>query len=125
MKTRFFLYITLLSCAAALSACSKADTNKPIDQVRAEAETMNVSQLESAAKDYAGEIAEKQKEAENIQSQLTQLSLQEAMGEKAKKIKDDVARVTQELSALTERYNIYVQRFQAAGGDLSKVQIAG
>ncbi len=101
----------------------KADTNKPIEEVRAEAEKMTVGDLESTAKSYAKEIEGKKSEVEKIKTQLSTLSPQELFGEKAKNIKDEAAKLGSQLSALSERYQIYAEKYQALGGDLSKIKV--
>ena len=117
------LLIALLSLAALAGCGKKADASKPMEQVQAEAGKMSVSDLEASAKAYASEIASKKSDVEKIQSQLKGLSITEMMGEKGKNIKDQAAAIGRQVSALTERYQVYAQRFQAAGGDMAKIQI--
>lgn len=117
----------LLMVAVALNVwgCTKkADAAKPMDQVRAEAEKMTAADLEATAKAYASEIAAKKSDVEKIQAKLSGLSLQDMVGEKAKSIKDEASKVGQEISALTERYEVYAQKFQATGGDVSKIKLS-
>ena len=125
MKKIFgMMFIALLSVTALYGCGKKADTQKPIEEVRAEAEKMSVSDLEATAKAYAREIASKKSEADKIGSQLKGLSLQDMMGEKGKSIKDQASALGKQVSALTERYQVYAQKFQAAGGDMAKIQIS-
>ena len=84
---------------------------------------MSVGDLESAAKAYADKIQSKQSEAEKIKSQLSSLSPQEIFGDKGKAIKDEAAKLGSEIALLTERYQIYVQKYQSLGGDMAKVQV--
>ncbi len=113
----FLLTILVAGCG------QKADSQKPIEEVRAEAQTMSVAQLEQKAKAYADEIASKRSEADKIKSELSSLKPTELMSEKAKDIKDRAGEVAKEVSALTQRYEIYVSQLKKAGGDISKVQI--
>ncbi len=124
MKKYFAFVLTILLAASVTGCGKKADSKKPIEQVRAEAEKMSVGDLEATARAYANEIAAKKGEVEKIQSQLKGLSIKDMLGEKARGIKDQASAVGQEISALTERYEVYAQKFQAAGGDISKVKIA-
>jgi len=103
---------------------SKPDSQKPIDQVRTEAEKMNLSQLESTAKSYAKEIQKQSAGMEEIQAKLRQLKPTELFSDKAKSIKDEASKVASEVSGLTDRYNVYAQQFQKAGGDLSKIKLS-
>lgn len=118
------MFIAVLSVSTLYGCGKKADTQKPIEEVRAEAEKMSVGDLEAAAKAYANEIASKKSEAEKISNQLKGLSLQDMMGEKGKSIKDQAAALGNQVSALTERYQVYAQKYQAAGGDMAKIQIS-
>lgn len=119
------LMIAFLSVAVltAFGCGKKADPNKPLDQVQAEADKMSAADLEATAQAYAKAIAEKKVEADKIQAEIGQLKVQELFSDKAKGIKDRAAKLGEEVSALTARYQIYASQFQAKGGDLSKIQI--
>ena len=123
MKFLTAMLVAVLSLTALYGCGKKAETQKPIEQVRAEAEKMSVTQLESTAKSYASEIASKRDAAEKMQGELKGLSIQDMLGEKGKGIKDQVTALSQQVSALTARYQVYAQKYQAAGGDISKIQV--
>ncbi len=121
--------ISILFCGvfamALVSGCAKrADKNKPIEQIKAEVEKMSVSDLESSAKAYADEILAKKSEIEKVADKVKSLSPTELFGDKAKSLKDQMSQIGNDVSALTERYQIYAQKFQQAGGDVSKIKIS-
>ena len=116
--------IAALALGVGLAGCSKkADTNKPIEQIQKEVEGMNLSQLESNARVYANEIQGKQGEVAKVLEQVKSIPPTELLGEKAKKLRDDASAIKNEISALTQRYNIYANKFKEMGGDVSKIKI--
>ncbi len=125
MKRKMFVpFLMCLAIAVIGTGCGKkADPNKPIDQVKAEVEKMSVSDLEATARAYAKEIAAKKGKVDEIQAKLKGLSPMEVLGEKGSKIRDEAAQVATQVSALTERYEVYASKFQQSGGDLSKIKI--
>lgn len=121
---KWSLFLVLPVAAMLVAGCgSKPDSSKPIDQVRQEAEKMNLSQLEKTAQSYAKEIQKQAAGMEQVQNKLKDLKPTELFSDKAKNIKDEASKIGGQVSALTERYNVYVEQFQKAGGDLSKVKI--
>lgn len=126
MKAKFrMIFIGLAVAAFAGYGCSeKADTGKPVEQIKREAQGMSLSELESNAKTYANEIKAKKAELEKTAAPLKMLSAADFFGDKAKDIKSQLSKIQSEVSALTERYQLYAQKYQEAGGDVSKIKIA-
>lgn len=125
MKKWMSVFFCGVLAIAFVSGCAKkADTNKPVEQIKAEVEKMSVSDLESNAKAYANEIIAKKSEIEKVADKVKSLSPTELFGDKAKSLKDQMSQIGNDVSALTERYQIYAQKFQQAGGDVSKIKIA-
>ncbi|GAF80380.1 unnamed protein product, partial [marine sediment metagenome] len=61
------LYLLLLLCTLGLTGCGKkADESKPISEVKAEAEKMDVEQLRSMAIKYKDAIVAKTTDMEKI-----------------------------------------------------------
>ena len=122
---KVFSSVMVLFLAATVLGCGKkADTRKPIEQIQQEVQSMTKSDLESNAKAYVNEITARKSELEKIGAQLKTLSPTEIFGDKAKGIKDELAKVQDNLSALTQRYEIYAKKYQEAGGDLSAIKIS-
>lgn len=115
----------ILALVIALTGCAKkADTRKPVEQIKTEVQTMSVNDLEAFAKAYAGEIASKKTEVGKIGDQIKALTVNDLMGDKAKTIKDNLSAISGEVEALTVRYQVYADKFREKGGDVSKIQIS-
>ena len=124
MKTKFAVLLFVIAAAFTVYGCAKqADTSKPVEQIKQEVQAMSVSDLESNAKAYVNAITARQSDLEKIGAQLKTLSPTEIFGDKAKGIKEQLSKIQSDVSALTERYQVYAQKYQAAGGDISKIKI--
>ena len=113
-------YCLLVLCSLAMFGCGKkADESKPVSEVRAEAEKMDVGQLRSMAIQYKDAIMAKQDEIAKIGAELKKIPVTEMLGEKAKGLTADVDSLTKSVSALTERFQVYYDKVKEKGGDLS------
>jgi len=111
-------------CLFAILGCGKkADENKPISEVKAEAEKMDTDGLRDMAMVYQKSIAAKKGELEKLTAKLKDIPVTEMMGEEAKALKADVDNLNKSLSALKERFEVYYQKLKEQGGDLSGLQI--
>lgn len=119
MKKLSLWVLALVVVVAAVGCGKKADPNKPIDQVQAEASKMNAGDLEAMAKAYAKEIESNKGEIEKVKEELKGLAPKDLLGDKGKSIKNDLSEITGEVSELTKRYKIYVDELKAKGGDIS------
>jgi uncharacterized coiled-coil DUF342 family protein len=114
----------LVFCSLALPGCGqKADENKPIDEVRAEAEKMDGKDLRAAAETYKNALVAKKGELEKIAAKLKEIPVTEMMGEKSKSLKADIESLSQSADALTERFDIYYEKLKEKGGDVSGLQM--
>lgn len=125
MKMNFRMLLMGLAVVAFVYGCGKkADTNKPVEQIKQEVQAMSLSDLESNAKAYAKEVEAKKPELEKIAAEMKTLSPTEIFSDKAKEIKSRLSSVQGEISALMERYQVYAQKYQETGGDVSKIKVA-
>ena len=84
---RILLCIVLGICVLALCGCGKkADENKPLGEVKAEAETMNVGQLREAALSYKDAILSKQDELAKLAAELQEIPIANMLGQEAKSL---------------------------------------
>jgi len=114
------LDFVLVACLIAAVGCGKkADENKPISEVKAEAEKMNTDELRSAAMAYKKAIEAKEGDVEKLAAKLKDIPVTEMLGEKAKSLKVDMERLQQSVSALQERFQIYYDKLKEKGGDVS------
>ena len=121
---KVLLCLLVFSSVLALGGCGKkADESKPISEVKVEADKMNVGQLKSMAVTYKNAIVAKQGEVTKVAEQLKDLGVAKALSEKAKGLKADIDSLNKSVSALNERFKIYVDKLKEKGGDLSGLEI--
>lgn len=111
-----------------LTACSggggaSVDENKPIAEVKQEAAQMDTSALESTVKSYVEAIKAKEPELKKLQEKLKEIPLTKMLGEDAKQIKTELETIGGSLKALTERYNVYIEKLKEKGGDVSTLKL--
>ncbi len=120
---------TLLSLILAvslllLSGCGKkADENKPIGEVQAEAAKMSAQDLKAMAMNYKNAIDAKKADVEKLAAKLKEVPVTQLLGEKAKQLKADIDILNKSVAALKERFQVYYDQLKAKGGDLSGLQI--
>jgi chromosome segregation ATPase len=111
-------------CLFAILGCGKkADENKPISEVKAEAEKMDTDGLRAMAMAYQKAIAAKNSEVEKLTAKLKDIPVTEMLGEEAKELKADIDNLNKSVSALKERFEVYYQKLKEQGGDLSGLQV--
>ena len=112
--------LVLLAVVTLFAGCSKkADENKPLSEVEAEAEKMSVDKLKSVAMEYKDAISAKKEEIEKVTGELKNIPIAEMLGNEAKELKAEIENLTKTASALNERFQIYYQKLKEKGGDLS------
>ena len=111
-------------CLFAILGCGKkADENKPISEVKAEAEKLDTDGLRAMAMVYQKAIAAKNSEVEKVTAKLKDIPVTEMLGSEAKELKTDIDDLNKSISALKERFEVYYQKLKEQGGDLSGLQI--
>ena len=111
-------------CLFAILGCGKkADENKPISEVKAEAEKMDTDGLRTMAMVYQKAIAAKNSEVEKLSAKLKEIPATEMLGAEAKELKADIDNLNTSISALKERFEVYYQNLKDKGGDLSGLQV--
>lgn len=114
----------LALCVPILTGCGKkADETKPISDVKAEADKMDASQLKAMATTYKNAIVAKKDDVNKLMTKLKEIPLDKKLGEESKKLTSDLSDVNKSLQALQERFQIYVDKLKAKGGDTSGLQI--
>jgi hypothetical protein len=110
----------------AITGCSKketrADENKPIDEVKAEALKMNATELKEMVLKYKEALTAKQVELDKIAAKLDNLSVTEVV-EVTKKIQPEMEKLAGSIAALKERFQIYFQKLKEKGGDVTGLEI--
>jgi len=120
---------TILCCllvliSLALCGCGKkADENKPIGEVKAEAEKMSIEKLRSMAMTYKDAIMAKKGEVEKLAAKLKDIPLTKMMGDEAKELKADIDALNKSISALRERFGVYYEKLKEKGDNISGLEI--
>ena len=118
------IYFLLVLCSLVLLGCSqKADENKPISEVKAEAEKMDTNQLRSMAMSYKEAIVAKKGEVEKLAAKLKEIPVTEMLGAEAKEIKSEIDNLNKSVSALKERFEVYYDKLKEKSGDTSGLEI--
>jgi len=107
------LVLCLLGCG------KKADENKPISEVKAEAEQMDVGELKAMAMKYKKAILAKEPEIRKLADQLKEIPIAKRLGTEAKDITAEIEALNKSVSALNERFAVYYNKLKEKGGDLS------
>lgn len=109
--------VTLFGCG------KKADPNKPIADVQAEADKMDVAKLKQMAVVYKDAIMAKQKDVEKIMAKIQEMGIEKAMSDNAKALQADIAKLNEAIVPLTERFEIYYNKLKEKGGDISGLSL--
>ena len=96
-----------------------ADLNQSVEQIKEKVAAFDKTQVLAYAEQYKTVLLDKKDQIAELTGQLKDLSMTEMMGEKAKALKDQIARHSEQLSALKERYAVYLQKLEEFGADLS------
>ena len=122
-KTTIFCCLLVLSSLVFCGCGKKADENKPIGEVKAEAEKMSVEKLRSMAMTYKDAITAKKGEVEKLASKLKDIPLTQMLSDEAKGLKADIDGLNKSVSALKERFEVYYNKLKEKGGNLSGLEI--
>ena len=101
---------------------SKVDASKPVAEVKAEAEKMDASSLRATALSYKEAILSNEGKIKTLTEQLKKIPLAEKLGEEAKGLQSEITALTGSVSALLERFNVYYDKLNAMGGDVSDLK---
>jgi uncharacterized lipoprotein YehR (DUF1307 family) len=122
--TKIGLCIMIAVCLLGLAGCGKkADENKPIAEVQAEADKLNVEQLKTKAIEYKDAIVAKKAEIEKVAAKLKEIPVTEQLGAEAKTLQTEIANLNKSVTALTERFQVYYNKLKEMGGDVAGLEI--
>lgn len=123
-EAKKILFCSLVLCSLVLLGCGKkADENRPISEVKAEAEQMDVGELKAMATKYKDAIVAKGPEIKKLADQLKEIPIAKMMGPEAKELQAKMKALNKSVSALQERFQVYYDKLKEKGGDLSGLQM--
>jgi len=122
-KKSILYCLVVLSCVALVACGKKVDENKPVSEVKAEAEKMNIEQLRATALKYKEAILAKKEELEKVSAQFTKIPATKMLGEEAKQVMAEIEDLNKSVSALKERFEVYYKKLKEMGGDSSGLEL--
>lgn len=111
------------AAAPAPAAPAAVDTEKPVAEIQAQAETMSVESLKATALKYKEAILAKQADISALAAKVKEIPIAEALGDEAKKLKTDLTNLETSLKALKDRFQVYYDTLKTKGGDLAGLEV--
>lgn len=98
-----------------------AELSQPLETVKEKVTGLGTEQLMAQVDGYKAMFLEKKEQLAVATGSLAALSPMELIGEKGKVIKEQIATYTGQLTALKERYTVYLDQLKAMGTDISSL----
>lgn len=94
------------------------DLEKTVADLKAEAAQMDVKSLQEVATKYKDAIVEKEAELKALMDKLSAVPLTEKLGKEAQEITGEIKVLTDGVTSLQERFQIYVDALKTKGADV-------
>lgn len=107
------------SASGGVSEIAGIDLTASISDLKAAAAKMDLPTLEKTAKQYLDQITAKKGELTKLMDKFSAIPLTQKMGDEAKTLQGDISKLTESISDLTQRFQVYVDAIKAKGGDIS------
>ncbi len=108
---------------SAPAASLAVDTEKPVPEVQAQAQTLNVEDLKAIALKYKQAILAKQAEAEKLITKVKEMPVTQALSQEATSLKTDLQTIQTSLKALKDRFQVYYNTLKEKGGSLAGLEL--
>lgn len=89
---------------------------RPLEEIKAEADGLNVDQLKETALKYKDAITAKTAELEPLLTKFKELPMAQKLSGEGLEIKDEIEAVKQSIEALKARYDVYISKLKTMGG---------
>lgn len=99
------------------------DTQKPVSEIQAEAETLSVEDLKAVAIKYKDAILAKKADVEELAAKVKEIPVTEVLGEEARALQSELKDVESAVTALTERFQVYYNALKEKGADLAGLEL--
>jgi len=119
---RFLSILSLLFICFSLGCAEKLNVNRPIAEVKAEAQEMSLAQLEKAALTYGKEIRGRYNKMEKVKYELKGLAPRDVLGAKGKEVKERYNKMSDEVKIFMEHYGVYARKYQELGGNTADIK---
>lgn len=119
--------VALLACAGCGGgdkAGVEADLKKPTSDVRASAQSMDADALQKRAEAFMEALKEKRAELEVVVEKMKTIPPAELLGTQGAQLTKDLGVLEKDLSAILDRFRIYVDQMKSKGLDVTKMQEA-
>ena len=102
---------------------SAVDETKPLSEVKAEAEKMDVEKLKATALKYKEAILAKESDVRKMMDQLKELPLAQQLGDEAKTLQSDIESLNKSVTALRDRFEVYYGKLKELKADVTGLEI--
>ena len=132
MKTKLMITVGIVLCVMVLvTGCDQksgggsatVDETKPLSEVKAEADKLDVEKLKAVAMDYKEAIMAREDEIKMLMDQIKEIPLAQQMTDEAKSIQADLKELNDSLKNLTDRFQIYYNKLKEMNADLTGLEI--
>lgn len=120
---RFFINIVcLLSIVLAVGCAKELDVNRSLEDVKAEAASLSLEDLEKQALRYGKEIRKRYADMEEVKYELKGLSPRDVIGDKGKDVKERYNKMSDDVKVFMEHYGVYARQYKELGGNVDNIK---
>ena len=130
MKTKLCISMVAVLCVMFLAAgceqkggSSAVDETKPLSEVKAEAEKMDVEKLKATALKYKEAILAKESDVRKLMDQLKEIPLAQQIGDEAKTLQVDIENLNKSVTALRDRFQVYYDKLKELKADVTGLEL--
>lgn len=95
------------------------DLNQSVESLKEKVASFDQTQLQAYADKYKELITEKKDQIASLTEQIKAIPISDMMGEKTLALKEQLGKYTQQITALKERYTVYLDKLKDSGAEQS------